>query len=213
MRKDPQATGPLHGGVTIGRLMAGVDYSRPLRPKWSGTAGISFQVRVSFLVQILDRLISLVLVSVISIKLLHRNLMFWENTNSFPASWSSRWTWTSESCGHVWRASYIQVIALVLPKVTSKIFFVHLSLLGMHWEVYMCNCLFFCALCPHLSNLIVCPLQWPCLWWHAGGETGDCVHRSRRQWLLSSKKLLNFKNKSSFFFNIFLVTGTFHFSL
>lgn len=54
MRKDPQATGPLHGGVTIGRLMAGVDYSRPLRPKWSGTAGISFQVRVSFLVQILD---------------------------------------------------------------------------------------------------------------------------------------------------------------
>lgn len=37
------STGPLHGGVTIGRLTAGVDYSRPLRPKWSGTAGISFQ--------------------------------------------------------------------------------------------------------------------------------------------------------------------------
>lgn len=148
MRKDPQATGPLHGGVTIGRLMAGVDYSRPLRPKWSGTAGISFQVRVSFLVQILDRLISLVLVSVISIKLLHRNLMFWENTNSFPASWSSRWTWTSESCGHVWRASYIQVIALVLPKVMSKIVCVHLSLLGLHWEVYTCNCLFFVLYVP-----------------------------------------------------------------
>eukprot|EP00249_Psilotum_nudum_P019651 c27360_g1_i1 orf=78-2258(+) len=37
------STGPLHGGVTIGRITAGVDYSRPLRPKWSGTAGISFQ--------------------------------------------------------------------------------------------------------------------------------------------------------------------------
>jgi hypothetical protein len=44
VRKDALSTGPLHGGVTIGRLMAGVDYSRPLRPKWSGTAGISFQV-------------------------------------------------------------------------------------------------------------------------------------------------------------------------
>lgn len=44
IRKDALSTGPLHGGVTIGRLMAGVDYSRPLRPKWSGTAGISFQV-------------------------------------------------------------------------------------------------------------------------------------------------------------------------
>ncbi|KAG0589524.1 hypothetical protein KC19_1G026600 [Ceratodon purpureus] len=43
VRKDALSTGPLHGGVTIGRLMAGVDYSRPLRPKWSGTAGISFQ--------------------------------------------------------------------------------------------------------------------------------------------------------------------------
>lgn len=37
------AEGPLHGGVVIGRLTAGLDYSRPLRPKWSGTAGISFQ--------------------------------------------------------------------------------------------------------------------------------------------------------------------------
>lgn len=27
--------------------MAGVDYSRPLRPKWSGTAGINFQVPYS----------------------------------------------------------------------------------------------------------------------------------------------------------------------
>ncbi|KAI5056444.1 hypothetical protein GOP47_0028262 [Adiantum capillus-veneris] len=37
------SSGPLHGGVTIGRLTAGLDYSRPLRPKWSGTAGVSFQ--------------------------------------------------------------------------------------------------------------------------------------------------------------------------
>jgi outer membrane protein insertion porin family len=43
IRRDGPSSGPLHGGVTIGRLMAGVDYSRPLRPKWSGTAGISFQ--------------------------------------------------------------------------------------------------------------------------------------------------------------------------
>lgn len=31
------------GIVTIGRQIASVDYSRPLRPKWSGTGGISFQ--------------------------------------------------------------------------------------------------------------------------------------------------------------------------
>lgn len=50
VRKDALSTGPLHGGVTIGRLMAGVDYSRPLRPKWSGTAGISFQVSLCSLI-------------------------------------------------------------------------------------------------------------------------------------------------------------------
>ncbi|XP_024370540.1 outer envelope protein 80, chloroplastic [Physcomitrium patens] len=43
VRRDALTSGPLHGGVTIGRLTAGVDYSRPLRPKWSGTAGINFQ--------------------------------------------------------------------------------------------------------------------------------------------------------------------------
>ncbi|KAL2650197.1 hypothetical protein R1flu_018325 [Riccia fluitans] len=43
LRRDTPSSGPVHGGVTIGRLMAGVDYSRPLRPKWSGTAGINFQ--------------------------------------------------------------------------------------------------------------------------------------------------------------------------
>eukprot|EP01018_Ginkgo_biloba_P032555 Gb_22150 [translate_table: standard] len=43
IRQDSRSTGPLHGGVTIGRLTAGVDYSRPIRPKWSGTAGLSFQ--------------------------------------------------------------------------------------------------------------------------------------------------------------------------
>ncbi|BBM98926.1 outer membrane protein insertion porin family [Marchantia polymorpha subsp. ruderalis] len=43
IRRDAPSSVPVHGGVTIGRLMAGVDYSRPLRPKWSGTAGINFQ--------------------------------------------------------------------------------------------------------------------------------------------------------------------------
>eukprot|EP00850_Spirogloea_muscicola_P010969 SM000066S20444 [mRNA] locus=s66:292568:297919:- [translate_table: standard] len=42
-RRDEQSLGPWHGGVTIGRLVAGVDYSRPLRPKLSGTAGLTFQ--------------------------------------------------------------------------------------------------------------------------------------------------------------------------
>ncbi|MQL94287.1 hypothetical protein Taro_026945 [Colocasia esculenta] len=32
-----------HGNVTIGRATAGIEFSRPLRPKWSGTAGIIFQ--------------------------------------------------------------------------------------------------------------------------------------------------------------------------
>lgn len=35
-----------HGSVTISRITAGIEYSRPLRPKWSGTAGILFQVLV-----------------------------------------------------------------------------------------------------------------------------------------------------------------------
>lgn len=30
--------------LTIGRILAGIDFSRPLRPKWSGTAGLTFQV-------------------------------------------------------------------------------------------------------------------------------------------------------------------------
>ncbi|KAH9324576.1 hypothetical protein KI387_004754, partial [Taxus chinensis] len=38
-----KSPGPPHGGVTIGKVMASVDYGRPLRLKWSGTAGISFQ--------------------------------------------------------------------------------------------------------------------------------------------------------------------------
>ncbi|XXG48608.1 hypothetical protein AAC387_Pa02g3005 [Persea americana] len=32
-----------HGSVTIDRVTAGIEYSRPFRPKWSGTAGIVFQ--------------------------------------------------------------------------------------------------------------------------------------------------------------------------
>ncbi|KAK1259576.1 hypothetical protein QJS04_geneDACA010312 [Acorus gramineus] len=32
-----------HGSVTIGRVTAGIEYSRPIRPKWSGTMGIIFQ--------------------------------------------------------------------------------------------------------------------------------------------------------------------------
>lgn len=32
-----------HGGLTIGRITAGIEFSRPIRPKWSGTAGIIFQ--------------------------------------------------------------------------------------------------------------------------------------------------------------------------
>ncbi|KAK9941218.1 hypothetical protein M0R45_017836 [Rubus argutus] len=29
--------------LTIGRILAGIDFSRPIRPKWSGTAGLTFQ--------------------------------------------------------------------------------------------------------------------------------------------------------------------------
>ncbi|KAF8396130.1 hypothetical protein HHK36_017742 [Tetracentron sinense] len=32
-----------HGSVTIGRVTAGIEFSRPFRPKWSGTAGLMFQ--------------------------------------------------------------------------------------------------------------------------------------------------------------------------
>ncbi|XP_039125042.1 outer envelope protein 80, chloroplastic [Dioscorea cayenensis subsp. rotundata] len=32
-----------HGGVTIARVTAGIEYSRPFRPKWTGTTGIIYQ--------------------------------------------------------------------------------------------------------------------------------------------------------------------------
>lgn len=32
------------GSLTIGRVTAGIEYSRPFRPKWNGTAGVMFQV-------------------------------------------------------------------------------------------------------------------------------------------------------------------------
>ncbi|BAF08106.1 Os02g0196300 [Oryza sativa Japonica Group] len=34
---------PDHGPITIGRVTAGIEYSRPFRPKWSGTLGLIFQ--------------------------------------------------------------------------------------------------------------------------------------------------------------------------
>ncbi|KAK3013307.1 hypothetical protein RJ639_008227 [Escallonia herrerae] len=34
---------PDNSSLTIGRVTAGIEYSRPLRPKWSGTAGLIFQ--------------------------------------------------------------------------------------------------------------------------------------------------------------------------
>ncbi|XP_047317886.1 outer envelope protein 80, chloroplastic [Impatiens glandulifera] len=34
---------PDNGSLTIGRVTAGIEFSRPLRPKWSGTAGLIFQ--------------------------------------------------------------------------------------------------------------------------------------------------------------------------
>ncbi|CAG7910854.1 unnamed protein product [Brassica rapa] len=34
---------PDNGSLTIGRVTAGIEYSRPFRPKWSGTAGLIFQ--------------------------------------------------------------------------------------------------------------------------------------------------------------------------
>ncbi|THU47818.1 hypothetical protein C4D60_Mb09t19650 [Musa balbisiana] len=32
-----------HGGLTIGRVTAGIEYSQPFRPKWSGTVGLIYQ--------------------------------------------------------------------------------------------------------------------------------------------------------------------------
>ncbi|XP_057763886.1 outer envelope protein 80, chloroplastic [Salvia miltiorrhiza] len=34
---------PNNTGLTIGRVTAGIEYSRPFRPKWNGTAGLVFQ--------------------------------------------------------------------------------------------------------------------------------------------------------------------------
>ncbi|KAL0435431.1 UNVERIFIED_CONTAM: Outer envelope protein 80, chloroplastic [Sesamum radiatum] len=34
---------PNNNGLTIGRIIAGIEYSRPFRPKWNGTAGLIFQ--------------------------------------------------------------------------------------------------------------------------------------------------------------------------
>ncbi|CAH8286188.1 unnamed protein product [Eruca vesicaria subsp. sativa] len=34
---------PDNGSLTIGRVTAGIEYSRPFRPKWNGTAGLIFQ--------------------------------------------------------------------------------------------------------------------------------------------------------------------------
>lgn len=33
-----------NSSLSIGRVTAGIEFSRPLRPKWSGTAGLIFQV-------------------------------------------------------------------------------------------------------------------------------------------------------------------------
>ena len=41
---------PDHGPITIGRVTAGVEYSRPFRPKWSGTLGLIFQVNILLLI-------------------------------------------------------------------------------------------------------------------------------------------------------------------
>lgn len=35
--------GNQHGNVTIGRVSAGIEFSRPIRPKWSGTVGLLYQ--------------------------------------------------------------------------------------------------------------------------------------------------------------------------
>lgn len=35
---------PDNSNLTISRVTAGVEFSRPIRPKWNGTAGIIFQV-------------------------------------------------------------------------------------------------------------------------------------------------------------------------
>lgn len=39
---------PESNGLIIGRVTAGIEYSRPFRPKWNGTAGLVFQVHREF---------------------------------------------------------------------------------------------------------------------------------------------------------------------
>ncbi|CAH2075762.1 unnamed protein product [Thlaspi arvense] len=39
---------PGNSSLTIGRVTAGIEFSRPFRPKWSGTAGLIFQEWVGF---------------------------------------------------------------------------------------------------------------------------------------------------------------------
>ncbi|KAI3822874.1 hypothetical protein L1987_10473 [Smallanthus sonchifolius] len=39
----PHGNQPNNSSPTIGRITAGIEYSRPFRPKWSGTAGLIFQ--------------------------------------------------------------------------------------------------------------------------------------------------------------------------
>jgi hypothetical protein len=41
---------PDHGPITIGRVTAGVEHSRPFRPKWSGMLGLIFQVNIPLLI-------------------------------------------------------------------------------------------------------------------------------------------------------------------
>ncbi|CAI5529018.1 unnamed protein product [Closterium sp. Naga37s-1] len=43
VRRDGSAGGPWAGGVTIARVVASVDYSRPIRPRWTATAGLNLQ--------------------------------------------------------------------------------------------------------------------------------------------------------------------------
>jgi len=76
------------GGVTIGRVSAGIDFSRPFRPKWSGTAGLMFQVSYSLIIFHFQHE-SLMLLA--SFKLL--NLFYpFVLVNCILYSW--RWIWT-----------------------------------------------------------------------------------------------------------------------
>ncbi|CAI7736137.1 unnamed protein product [Closterium sp. NIES-54] len=48
VRRDGSASGPwAGGGVTIARVVASVDYSRPIHPRWTATAGLHLQVRAT----------------------------------------------------------------------------------------------------------------------------------------------------------------------